>query len=68
LNFRLTIRISSDRAEIPPATLKQPQKSAIFGRAFNRRPAAAKTLSRFDISSDSFVLAADKIRISLPIL
>jgi hypothetical protein len=64
LNFRLTIRISSDRAEMPPTTSGKPQKSAISSRAFDRRPAAEKILSRFDISSDSFVLAADKIRTS----
>jgi hypothetical protein len=67
LNFRLTIRISSERAEMPPTTPDKPQKSAIFSRAFDLRPAAEKILSSFDMSSGSFVLAADKSRISLTI-
>jgi hypothetical protein len=67
LNFRLTIRISSDTAEMPPTAPGKPLKSAIFRRAFNRRPAAEKIRSRFDISSDSSVLAAGKSRISLTI-
>ena len=48
LNFRLTIRISSERAEMPPATADKPQNDAIFRRAFERRPAAEKIRSRFD--------------------
>jgi len=60
LNFRLKIRISSERAEMPPTTSSKRQKSGIFSRAFDRRPAAEKIRSRFDMSSDSFVLAADK--------
>jgi hypothetical protein len=53
---------------MPPTTPGKPQKSAIFRKAFDRRPAAEKILSSFDISSDSFVLAADKSRISLTIV
>jgi len=67
LNFRLTIRISSETTELPPTTSGKRQESAIFRKAFDRRPAAKKILSSFDISSDSFVLAADKSRISLTI-
>jgi len=67
LNFRLTIRISSERAEMPPTTPEKPQKSAIFRRAFAGRPAAEKILPSFNISCGSFVLAADKNRISLTI-
>jgi hypothetical protein len=67
LNFRLTIRISSERAEMPLITPSKPQKSSIFRRAFDRRPAAEKILPKFDISSDSLVPAADKIPISLTI-
>jgi hypothetical protein len=55
LNFRLTIRISSERVEMLPATFRSPQKSAIFSRAFDRRPAAENIQSRFNMSSDSFV-------------
>jgi hypothetical protein len=65
LTFRLTIRISSGRAEMRPTSPDKPQKSAIFRRAFGRRPTAEKILLRFDISSDSFVPAADKSRIPL---
>jgi hypothetical protein len=60
LNFQLKIWISSDRAEMPPTTPGDLPKNAIFRRSFDRRPAAEKILSRFDISSNSFVLAADK--------
>jgi hypothetical protein len=67
VNFRLTIRIFSGRLEIPPTTPGKPQKSGIFSRAFGRRPAAEKILSRFDMSSDSFAPAADKSRIWLAI-
>jgi hypothetical protein len=67
LNFRLTIRISSETTEMPPTIPGKLQKSAIFMKAFDRRPAAEKILSRFDISSLSFVFAADKSRISLTI-
>ena len=56
---------TSQRAEMPLITLRKPQKSAIFRRTFDPRPAAEKILSRFDICGDSFVLAADKIRTSL---
>jgi hypothetical protein len=65
LILRLTNRISGDAAEIPPTTSRKPQKSAIFSRAFDQRPTAEKILPRFDISSDSFVLAAEKRRIPL---
>jgi len=65
LNFRLKIRISSEGAKMPPTNPGKPQKNAIFRRAFNRRPAAEKILSSFDRFNDSFVLAADKSRISL---
>jgi hypothetical protein len=65
LNFRLTVRISGEEAEMPPTIPSKPLKSAIFRRAFDRRPAAEKILSKFDMSSESFVLAADKSRISL---
>jgi hypothetical protein len=50
---------------MPPTTPRKPQKSAIYRRAFDRRPAAEKILPRFDVFSDSFVLAADKSRIPL---
>jgi hypothetical protein len=52
---------------MPPTTPGKPQKSAISRRAFDRRPAAEKILLKFDISSDSFVPAPDKSRISLTI-
>jgi hypothetical protein len=52
---------------MPPATPGKPQKSAILMKTSDRRPAAEKILSSFDISSDSFVLAADKIPIPLTI-
>jgi len=65
LNFRLTIRISSERAEMRPTTPRKPQKIAIFGRSFDRLQAVERILPKFDISSDSFVLAAAKSRISL---
>jgi hypothetical protein len=42
---------------------KAPEKRD-FSRAFDRRPAAEKILLKFDISSDSFVPAPDKSRIS----
>jgi len=71
-------RISSDSFEFPAddsdfqpkgrnaaTNSSKPQESAIFRRAFDRRSAAEKILSRFEMSSDSFVLAADKSRISL---
>jgi hypothetical protein len=67
LNFRLTIQIFSERTEMPPTTPARPEKSAIVRRAFDRRPASEKILSTFDMSSHSFALAADKIRISLKI-
>jgi hypothetical protein len=50
---------------MPLPTPKKQQKSAIFRRAFGRRPAVEKIPPRFDMSSDSFVFAADKSRISL---
>jgi hypothetical protein len=65
LNFLLTIRISNERAEIRPTTLSKPQKIAIFSRTFDWRPAEEKIPSPFDISSDSFVLAAATSRISV---
>jgi hypothetical protein len=65
LNFRLTIRISGEGAAMPATIPSKPPKSAIFSRTFDRRPAAEKILSKFDMFSDSFVLAADKSRISL---
>jgi hypothetical protein len=68
LNFRLTVRISSEGAEMPPTTPAKPQKGAILSRAFDRRPAAEKILSRFDISSDSFALASHKSQTALTIL
>src|SRR5207244_2339343 len=46
---------------------RQAAEKRIFRKAFERRPAAEKILSSFDISSDSFVRAADKSRISLTI-
>jgi hypothetical protein len=52
---------------MPPTTPSKPQKSAIFRRSFDRRPVAEKILPRFDISSDYFVLAAEKSRIPLTI-
>jgi hypothetical protein len=52
---------------MPPATPGKPQKSAIFMKTSDRRPAAEKIPSSFDISSDSCVLAADKSRIQLTI-
>jgi len=61
-------RISSDMSETPPTTPAIPQNSAIFSRTFDRRPAAEKILTKFDISSDSFVLAASISQISLTIL
>jgi hypothetical protein len=67
LNFRLTIRISSDRTEMPPTIPRKPLNTAIFRRTFDRRPAAEKILLKFYISSHSFVLATDKIRIRPPI-
>jgi len=65
LNFRLTIRISSERPELPLATPQKLRESAIFRKTLERRPAAEKIRPRFDMSSDSFVLAADKRRVSL---
>ena len=65
LNFRLTIRISSERAEMPPTTSRKPRKNAIFRRSVDPLRAAEKILSRFDISTDSFVIAAEKSAISL---
>jgi hypothetical protein len=58
-------RISSDRREMRPTTPSKPQKIAIFSRTFDWRPAEEKIPSSFDISSDSFVPAADKSRIWL---
>ena len=62
-------RLSSDPTRRGRATpgggASKPLKSTIFRRAFDRRPAAEKILSKFDMFSDSFVLAADKSRISL---
>ena len=67
LNLQLRVRISGEGAEMPPTIPSKPLKSTIFSRAFDRRPAAEKILSKFDMFSDSFVLAADKSRISLTI-
>jgi hypothetical protein len=67
LNFRPTIRISSERTEMPPTSPRKPKKIAIFSRTFDQRPAAEKILPRFDMSSGSFVRAAEKSRISLTI-
>jgi hypothetical protein len=65
LNFRLTIRISNDRAEMPATTPRNPKKSAVFSRTFQRRPEAEKILSTSDISSGSFRVTAEKRRSSL---
>jgi hypothetical protein len=51
-----------------PATIREkPVKSAFFSRTLARRPAAEQILSKLDISSDSFVLIADKSQIPLAI-
>jgi hypothetical protein len=67
LNFQLKIQISADRAETPPTKREKPLKDAFFSRTLAGRPTAEKILSRINISSDSFVLTADKSRIPLPI-
>jgi hypothetical protein len=63
--FRLTIRVFGERAEMPPTDSHKPPKSQISSKSFDRRPTVEKVLPEFDISSDSFVLAAGKRRISL---
>jgi len=65
LNFRLTIRISSDRAEMLPTTSGNLRKSAIFRLSLDQRPAAERILPQFDISSDSFAPTAEKTSLSL---
>jgi hypothetical protein len=67
LNFLLTIRISNERAEIPATSPGNLPEVVIFRRSFDWRPAAEKIRPQFGISTDSFVLAADKRRISLTI-
>ena len=52
---------------MPPTIRGKPLKSAFFSRTSAGPPAADKILSTVDISSDSFVLTADKNRIPLTI-
>jgi hypothetical protein len=47
LNFRLTIRISNDRAEMPATTPRNPQKSAVFSQNF--APAAGSGENPVDV-------------------
>jgi hypothetical protein len=65
LNFPLKIRISSDSGEMPPTSRGKSLKIAFFSSTLAERNAAEKILRKFDISSDSFALAADKNQIAL---